>query len=264
MNSKIPKVIEAQINKTLQILELHLGENLRGIYLFGSAVDGELMPLSDIDIMVTVQHGLKKSTRVALMRQLLTVSAYPGTDTMLRALEVTVLSLDDIVPWRYPARRQMQFGEWLRDDIIDGKVEIPMLDNDLAIMVTKVRQCSTALKGPDAEHHFEVIPFEDVRRALLDTIAQWNSEEDWIGDERNIVLALTRIWYTASTKSIASKDAAANWALERLPYELQFIVRAARDAYLGIDAQAVKDFPFERAELLSFIRSRVLELLETA
>ncbi|GEM_PF-6550602 len=42
---------------------------------------------------------------------------------------------------------------------------------------------------------------------------------DWQGDERNVVLALARIWFSAATGTIAPKDVAANWALERLPQE---------------------------------------------
>ena len=35
-------------------------------------------------------------------------------------------SPDDLVPWRHPARRELQFGEWLRGDLEAGIVE-PLL-----------------------------------------------------------------------------------------------------------------------------------------
>ena len=34
----------------------------------------------------------------------------------------------------------------------------------------------------------------------------WNSQPDWAGDERNVVLTLSRIWYSAATGKIAPKD----------------------------------------------------------
>ena len=36
-------------------------------------------------------------------------------------------------------------------------------------------------------------------------------------DTRNVILTLARIWSTAATGVIRSKDTAADWALERLP-----------------------------------------------
>lgn len=88
-----------------------------------------------------------------------------------RPLEVTIVVRDEVVPWRYPPRRELQFGEWLRQDLQ-----------------------------------------ADFAQALLDTLGLWNQPADWQGDERNGVLALARIWFSASTGEIAPKDAAAAWA----------------------------------------------------
>lgn len=255
--AELPKSIAEQVSETLSILQKHLSHTIQAIHLFGSAVDGGLKPLSDIDLLVTVNAPVEQPTSGALMSALLSVSAYPGADASRRALEVTVLTQADVVPWRYPARRQMQFGEWLRDDIRAGVIEPPMIDHDLAILLTKVRRHSVALYGPPAQEFFDEIPVSDVNRALLATLALWNTEEDWTGDEQNIVLALVRIWYTAMTGDIAAKDAAADWAVQRLPVEYQRIVIAARDAYLGMNALDVADYPKERAALLSHVRSAV-------
>ncbi|HEY8608372.1 MAG TPA: aminoglycoside adenylyltransferase domain-containing protein [Noviherbaspirillum sp.] len=85
----------------------------------------------------------------------------------------------------------------------------------------------------------------------------WQTASDWEGDERNIVLALVRIWYTAVTGDIASKDAAANWALDRLPADCRHIGAAAKDAYLGLQADDPARYPEERAALLHCIRAAV-------
>lgn len=257
MHAELPESIQDQVSDALGVLEKHLGESIQAIHLFGSAVDGGLKAFSDIDLLVTVSAPLHESTRAALMSELLSVSVLPGTDAVRRALEVTVLAKEDVVPWRYPARRQIQFGEWLRDDIEAGIVEPPMIDHDLAILLTKVRRHSLALYGPAARDFFDEVPFRDVRRSLLETLALWNTESDWEGDERNIVLALVRIWYTAMTGDIASKEAAANWALERLPGEYKQIVVAAREGYLGRETIDLAAYPQERAALLHFIRSTV-------
>src|SRR5690606_14694653 len=167
MTTKLPESIADQVSDTLSILENHLGETIQAVHLFGSAVDGGLKPFSDIDLLITVSTPLDESTRAALMSDLLSVSAFPSTDAERRALEVTVLAQKDVVPWRYPARRQMQFGEWLRHDINAGIFEPAMTDHDLAILLTKVRRHSLALYGPAAQEFFDEIPAIDVQRSLL-------------------------------------------------------------------------------------------------
>ncbi|HFD7246647.1 TPA: aminoglycoside adenylyltransferase family protein, partial [Streptococcus pyogenes] len=140
---------------------------------------------------------------------------------------------NEVVPWRYPARRELQFGEWLREDILEGVFEPAALDADLAILITKARQHSIALVGPVAQKVFMPVPEHDFLQVLSDTLKLWNTHEDWENEERNIVLTLARIWYSTETGGIVPKDVAAEWVLERLPAEHKPILVEARQAYLG-------------------------------
>lgn len=231
--ARLPPGIAPQVSAALSVFERHLGSDLRAVHLYGSAVDGGLKPHSDIDLMVSVSTPLVEATRNELMRELLAHSAPPGGSEVLRPLEATIVALGDVVPWRYPPRREMQFGEWLREDISAGRFESGMADPDLAILMTKLRLHSLSLRGPEAADLFEAVPPSDLRKAFAATIAQWNSEPDWRGDERNIVLALARIWFSVSTGSIASKDAAATWAAERLPPAHATLLTNAAKSYLS-------------------------------
>lgn len=233
MREALPIEITDQVSRARDLIERHLAETLQAMHVFGSALDGGLKPYSDIDLLVTVSAAPDEPSRRALMRDLLAVSAPPGSGGPWRPLEVTVVVRGDIAPWRYPARRQLQFGEWLRDDLVAGVIEPAVFDHDLAILLTKVRQHSIALLGSSAAAFFEAVPERDFYRALSDTLAQWNSESDWTGDERNVALALARIWYSASTGRIAPKDVAAAWAMDRLPIAHRPLMREARAAYLG-------------------------------
>ncbi|MCA3847837.1 MAG: AadA family aminoglycoside 3''-O-nucleotidyltransferase [Burkholderia sp.] len=238
MTECIPDEIAGQVAAARVAIEQHLGATLEAIHLFGSALDGGLKPRSDIDLLVTVTARPAETVRRALMCDLLAVSAPPGFAGGMRALEVTVVARDDVVPWRHPARRELQFGAWLRRDLEAGIVEPALVDHDLAILLTKARQHSVALAGPPAAVLFEPVPARDFVAALLATVAQWEAEPDWRGDECNVVLALARIWYSAATGRIAPKDVAAAWALERLPHAHRPVLAAARDAYLGGEAGA--------------------------
>lgn len=258
-----PDIARHQLTQVRSLLAQHLGDGLLSIHLYGSAVDGGLQPRSDIDLMVTVAEPLAEAVRQALMRELLAHSAPPGSPGALRALEVTVLALGVRQPWRYPARREMQFGEWLREDIVAGRFEPAMADPDLAILLTKLRLHSVALLGPPAAELFAPVPARDFRQALADTIAQWNAPPDWQGEEAPILLALARIWYSASTGAITSKHAAAAWAAERMPVEHAIILQRAAQAYLGGgEDDGLAATPGAVAATIHWCKQRITPLLQ--
>lgn len=260
MTASLPVEIIPQLSQAQAVLERHLAGNLQAIHLFGSAVDGGLKPHSDIDLMVTVSNALAGPVRRSLMMDLLSVSAAAGADGPWRPLEVTLVVQSEVVPWRYPPLRELQFGEWLREELQAGIIPPAVPDHDLAILFTKVRQHSACMTGAPAEELFNPVPEADFSQALLDTVAQWNDEPDWQGDERNVVLALARIWFSAVTGEIAPKDVAAAWALERLPDEHRPVLAMARAAYLG---GAEDGLAHRGAEVAAFVR-QVRAVIESA
>lgn len=260
MNTSPPVEIAQQLSNTRTVLECNLSGTLQAIHLFGSAVDGGLKPYSDIDLLVTVSDRLAGSVRHSLMTDLLSVSAWPGTHASYRPLEVTIVVWKEVVPWRYPPRRELQFGEWLRGELQAGSIQPATLDHDLAILLTKARQHSVCLAGAPAVELFDPVPQDDFLKALSDTTAQWNKESDWQGDERNVVLALARIWFSVSTGGIVSKDIAAAWTLERLPDEYRPVLARAQSAYLG---NAVDDLADRTEQVAAFVR-HIKAVIESA
>ncbi len=264
MIDSVPSEISAQVARACEVIEYHLAPALMAIHLYGSVLDGGLKPSSDLDLLVTVTTRLDEDVRRALSFELLRVSAPPGQSEGLRALEVTVLVYDDVLPWRYPARRELQFGEWLRDDLLAGIVEPAVEDADLAILLTQARQRSLALAGPPAEQLFEPVPQGDFSRALADTLTLWNSPPDWAGDERNVLLALARIWYSAAHggKKIVPKDVAASWLVERLPSELQPLLLEARQAYLGLGQERLAASGDQLVWFVSLAKGEITRLID--
>jgi streptomycin 3"-adenylyltransferase len=262
MNDKaIPTEISAQLSLACDVIERHLAPVLVAVHLYGSALEGGLQPYSDIDLMVTVAEPLSEQVRQALMRDLLPASRPPGQSKALRALEITVVARDDVRPWRYAPVRQLQFGEWLRDDIDAGIFEPAMQDADLAILLTKLRHSSIALIGPSAQDLFEPVPASDLRRVLSDTLTLWNAPPDWAGDERNVLLTLARIWYSTATGEIAPKHVAADWAIARLPPELHPVMQEARQAYLGHAPDQLADRGDQLTALIVHIKEQVMSSL---
>lgn len=260
MNDTPSTAFTVQLSQACAVLERHLAGTIIAIHLFGSAVDTGLKPLSDIDILVTVSDAPTDATRNALLTELLTVSGSPGPEVHLRPLEVTVLAHSEVVPWRYPPRRELQFGEWLRKDLRAGFFESPTFDHDLAIILTKVRQHSVSLMGSNAMSLFDPVPRTDLVRSLRDTVAQWSEPKDWAGDERNIVLTLARIWYTGTTGQIASKDAAATWLLDQMQGPHRALLSKARAAYLGEENEDLASYPTEVAAFVMHARQSIEQL----
>jgi streptomycin 3"-adenylyltransferase len=242
--------IAVQLAQCRAVIECHLGDTVLAIHLFGSALQGGLKPSSDIDLLVTVTDAPGEAVRRALMRDLLHASAPPGPSPALRPLEVTVLAHACVSPWRYPARRELQFGEWLRSDLEAGRFEEPAIDHDIAILLRQVRQHGVSIVGPPPSEVFDPVPDCDISNALQATIRQWNVPEDWAGEETNIVLALARVWYTAVTGAIASKDAAADWLIQRMPEPHRALLSRAKAAYLG---EADDDLARRPAAVAAFI-----------
>lgn len=202
-----------------------------GIYLYGSALAGGLCPDSDLDLAVLTTRRLTAREREALMGVIRPLSRRSLRPPDWRPLEVTVLALPDVKPWRYPPHVDMQYGEWLTDTELGGQVRGSAVESpDLAVTITMLRQASHARLGPPAESLLDPVPRHDLVRATLDAIPPLLADlED---DTRNVLLTLARMWTTMATGKIRSKDDAAQWAAERLPPPDRRLLDRARTLYL--------------------------------
>jgi streptomycin 3"-adenylyltransferase len=148
-----------------------------------------------------------------------------------RPVELTIVVHDEVRPWRYPPRVELQYGEWLRADALAGTLEPRPASPDAAILLTVVRDAGQSLLGPPATEILDSVPSADVRRAIREETAP--TLEDLETDTRNVLLTLARMWATVATGSILSKDAAASWAIGRLPLAHRPMLERARAAYRG-------------------------------
>ena len=259
----IPASIQKQVNTACAVIRRILGRNLLAIHLYGSAVEGGLKPWSDIDLLVTTHQPLTPEQRKALMEELLPLSASPGTSTCWRALEVTVVVHAAVTPWHFPPQREMQFGEWLREDICSGIYEPAQPDCDLAILLTHVRNASVAVAGERADTLFEPVPQRDLVQTFRQTLELWQAPGDLRGDERNIILTLARIWYSAVTGEFTAKDVAAEWLLPQLPDEHAALLQAAQRDYLGLDTVDWTEAMSATERFVHYAKAAIVEQLPT-
>lgn len=228
----IDATTRAQLDAVVAVVHDALGPSLVAVYLHGSAASSRLRPRSDLDVLVVTSRPTTVDERRALVALLTAVSDRDDRPGFERPVELTVLVHGDIRPWRYPPPMDFQYGEWLRAEFDRGNVESEKpLNPDVAILVTAVRKASIPLLGPPAAELLDSVPAADLRRALTDELPSLLA--DLPTDTRNIVLTLARIWVTVATGDIRSKDAAADWVLERLSVEHRPVLARARAIYLG-------------------------------
>jgi len=244
----IVKEIPKEAIQVLTIIKEVLEDQLVGVYLYGSAVTGGLRVKSDVDILVLTNCGLSVATRSKLSKQLMRISGRPGESTGIRPLEITVVNQKDVVPWHFPPRFEFMYGEWLRAQFEKGEIPGATVDPDLALLLAQAERNSITLFGAGVEEALEPIPWIDIQRAMRDSLPGLIASVQ--GDERNVILTLARMWYTASTSEFSSKYDAADWAIPQLPEEHAAILDQARKAYLG---EFVDNWEGKEKELTSLV-----------
>ena len=221
-----------QLERVVELVREVLGPDVLGVYLFGSAVLGGLRPESDLDLLAVSARPTTLDEKRRVVERLLSISGRRTPEGRWRRVELTVVVAPDVRPWRFPPRFDLQYGDWLRSAFERGEVEPwPTNENpDLAVLLTMALLADRPVLGPPPA---QVL---DPCRTRISS-APWSTastlHEDLDADTRNVVLTLARIWSTVATGEIRSKDAAAEWALPRLPEEHRAVLSRARTIYLG-------------------------------
>ena len=250
-----------QLEQLTGYLQQLLGESLFAIYLYGSAVDGGLGPESDLDILVVVSQALTLPQRQQLAETLLQISHPIGAAQ--RALEVTIVRKDHILSGSYPLSYELQFGEWLRDELSQGDMLSEHADPDLSILLKKAQLHHRSLFGPSLTQWSVEIPDQQLWQAMADTypsiVAHWNED----ADERNQILALCRIYFSLVTNEIAPKDQAAQWVIAQLQPQHQPVLQRMSQEYKGkIAKQNWQDEHQAIQPIVDFLSSRIDEQLK--
>lgn len=216
-----------QIIQCLNLVKEIFGQDLLGVYLYGSSIFGGLQKYSDIDLFVVSDRATTHEEKIKLVINLLQISGVYMKSTKL-PIEMTIVEKTEINPWHYPPNFDFQYGDWLREQFESGIIEPWSTKEmpDLALLITQVLLANKTLFGVDPNQLLCEVPYEDfmiaTTNALHDLISELNS------DTRNVLLTFARIWSTVETDAIRSKPAAADWAIDRLPEQYRPIMRRAK------------------------------------
>jgi predicted nucleotidyltransferase len=251
---------EQQLDRVSSLVRDVLGRDAVAAYLFGSAVLGGLQAESDLDVFVLSNRSTSLAEKRRLVDRLLEISGARTPAGRWRRVELTIVVESEIKPWRYPPSFDFQYGDWLRDGFESGNLEPwPTRTNpDLALLITMLRLGSRPLLGPPASEVFDPVPHDDLVSAIVGDVDHLLAD---LGDDtRNVILTLARIWSTVVTGGIRSKDAAADWALERLPEEHRAVLARARAIYVGSEEERWSDLGAHIQLYADYVAREIMQL----
>lgn len=237
---------------------------LLGLAVFGSAATSGLRPDSDIDLIMVTASSLTTRERRELVELLLITSGWRGHAATFpdaadrRPIELTSLVSAPDTPWRACPRRDFQFGEWLRADLLRGNLPTPAEDPDLVILAATALHGHQVLFGPPLDALIAPIPREVLGEAMIAAIPELLAGLP--GDERNTLLTLARILVTLETGRIVPKDTAAAQIAGSLSEPGRRLLTRAGDEYLeGRDGRWTGDGG-DVADLATELARRAMQL----
>ncbi|WP_109469983.1 acetyltransferase [Mycolicibacter heraklionensis] len=230
--------MEALLTPVLSYLDDHRPGDLAGAYLYGSAATSGLRPDSDVDLLVLTRTSLSEAERASLVAMLLGVSGWRGHAAQFpevadrRPLELTSLVVADVDPLPQTPRRDFQFGEWLRAELLDGQVPPAVSDPDVVVLLATAQSAHRVLRGQPLDALVAPVPPERLRRAQLALLPELMN--DPAGEERFFLLTLARMLVTIETGQIVAKDVAAQRVAPRLTGQDRALLELAGQDYLGL------------------------------
>jgi hypothetical protein len=216
---------------------------------------------------VLASRSLDASEKRRIGDALLSISTWPlrldGERAGQRPLEVTIVAVPEVVPWRYPPRMELQFGEWLRRTFEAGDLDsAPAPSPDLAVLIESVRREARVLVGPPPRALLRAVPPADLAAAMLDGVDGLLAELET--DTTNVLLTLARMWFTIETGELAPKDLAAEWGIARLAKDDRAILEHARAIYLGTEPAGWRESAARIGQVANRLAGQVRRAAEQA
>lgn len=229
---EVPAAVREQLDKLTRDLREALADELRGVYLHGSLVLGCFNPQrSDIDVIAVTRRAITSEERNALGVLMLRSSGQKERPRQGPCpLEMTLLTDEQLRPWRYPTPFDFHYGESQRERFMAGEFN-PLWaeDYDLAAHVTVLREAGVALLGPPVREALPFVPEHQYVDSLLRDFG-WSRE---VRLALYGILNASRIWATLAERTLHSKLSGGLWALQCAPPRFQGLISRAVAVYRG-------------------------------
>ena len=240
------KPLNELLNEFVDRAKEILGENLRGVYLHGSAVMGCFNPdKSDVDLIVTVRETPSDETKRAFMEMTVALNAAAPE----KGIEMSVVRESVCRPFVYPTPYELHFSaghlDWYSEDPEEYIREMNGTDKDLAAHFTVIRARGRCLYGPAIEDAFGEVPAGDYLDSIWFDIS--GAREEITEYPMYLILNLPRVLAFCEEGSVLSKKEGGEWALAHLPEKYLPLIRSALKEYteaadVGYDAGLSEEY----------------------
>ena len=250
-----------EINKLLELLlsnaTMVLGNQLVGMYLYGSLASGDFNPeTSDIDFLVVTTSSLSDKTIADL-------------ETMHHRIWNSGLKWAAKLEGSYIPKRDIR-----RHDprsapcptVNEGQFYLDQRGSDWIIQRHVIREQGIVLAGPDPKTLIDPVSPNDIRRAVKGVLQEWwfpmLENPTWLknhGIEYHAfaILTMFRAIHSLEHGTIVSKPEAARWAQEKLGGEWSQVIEQALNFQTS---NADFDLYNKSLELIRFTKDRVSQV----
>lgn len=223
------------VNQVLDLLLTRasaiLGEQLTGLYLYGSLSSGDFDPRSsDIDFAFVTEAVLPPETIAAL-------------EAMHREIWASGLKWAAKLEGAYVPisliRRHNPHGPVI-PTVNEGAFYLAQLGSDWIIQRHVIRECGVVLAGPDPQTLIDPLSPDDIRQSVLGVLREWwfpmLENQSWLAEHGSVyhaytVVSLCRALHALQHGTIVSKPVAAQWAQEQFPAWKDLIAQALRSQH---------------------------------
>lgn len=208
-------LIKNIVNDVSDKIEKLLGDNIVGIYLFGSLVLGDFDEnFSDIDLMIVLKKGINKDEfeKIKDLQKYIS-EKYPrfGTD----GVEMIFVSTETI-------KNYLDKETFLTAIAPGNPLETIVCEPEFLIYFYIVRNYGKTILGTPKEEVFPIISKNDFvntsNKVALENIPRWKEAcKKTLHEQFYSVITLCRALYIKENKTYPSKLEAENWAKNKYP-----------------------------------------------
>lgn len=241
--------VNAVLDRLVPRMREALGDNLLGVYVFGSLVTGDFDPrLSDIDLAAILNRPLTNAdlARLEQMHDAM-VQTFPAWDGRI---EVGYLNRSDVNPFDPGATiAKIAPGEPLQARVAE---------HGWLFNLHVVREQGITLIGPDPRTLIGPIGRDELAAGLRRRMAEWRDYVDGelppmdAGSQAYVVLTMCRALQTFTTGEWTSKRHAAEWAARAEPAWAPLIAQAL--AWRETEPDGSADLQAAQRQMLTFAR----------
>ncbi len=258
MEIKAPDEIKRLLENVVNELRTYLGENLTGVYLYGSLTFGCFNPVSsDIDIQVVINKSLTDDDK----NNIVTLLKIPTDKIPTKKLSVGFVELDVLKNFKHPAAQTFYVSGTGADGF---EIENEQVSQSLTTHLRTIKERGVPLYGEPTENIFPNISNYDYLKSIISNF-DWCYNNVSRGEDTGecrvptyATLNFCRVLAFMKDGIVTSKLEGGEWGLKYLPEEFGSLIREALNEYTETGSSKLVDCA-NLKKFANYTREKILE-----